>query len=265
MWNQLQPLLRFSNVTAAEVPFVLSVSSATVGPANSLTFKATDDTACPSQHCLVPDVKMILSGSVATPKCGFAKIAPLPEVSQPISPNMPAGTTVLLDITALVRKGVRTLKVALVPDRTNPDGFWGGALQLSGAQLVTAPAEPVTSAAAVEAAASGACSAADQSAIAAKGGGTAAGSFPKITSDCGRQALSIFSGISEAKFNQCLEGEVAVSQGCSDCYYQAAQYGYENCKLACLRSWCSASCLQCAAKFDADGCAGFAAPAPTAC
>ena len=253
-------LLRFDNVTAALAPFVLRISAPTVGPADSVTFKSTDDSACPSEHCLVPAVAN-LPGHVYTPKCGFGTVGV--SVEQPISPNLPSGTPLLVDVTSLVRDGARTLKVALVHDHQTKEGFWGGKLQLSGAQLVT---QPVTPPPAVEAViAGGACSATDQAAINAKPGGTADGSFPKLTMECGRKALSIFSGISESKFNQCLQGELAVSTGCSDCFYKASQYGYENCKLACLKSWCSAGCLQCAANFDTDGCAGFAAPAPTAC
>eukprot|EP00966_Prymnesium_polylepis_P319855 7376281-Prymnesium_polylepis.1 len=114
--------------------------------------------------------------------------------------------------------------------------------------------------------AAGACSADDQAAINAKPGGSADGSFPKITSVCSKSALSIFSGIDETKFNTCLVGAIpGVSQGCSDCFWQAAEYGFKNCKSACLLSWCSQGCLSCAAKFDTNGCAGFAAPQPAAC
>jgi len=115
--------------------------------------------------------------------------------------------------------------------------------------------------------AGGACTADDQSAINAKPAGSADGSFSKITSDCGHSALSIFSGIDETKFNTCLTGAVKVSTGCSDCYWQAAEYGYKNCKLACLSSWCSSSCLDCASKFapTVATCAGFTGPQPTAC
>merc|ERR1712150_293245 len=111
----------------------------------------------------------------------------------------------------------------------------------------------------------GACSAADQTAINAKGGGDEDGHFPKIADDCGRKALSIFKGIDENKFNDCLTGQVTVSRGCSDCYWQAAEYGYKHCKAACLLSWCSQKCLDCAKGFDAQGCAGFLGPAPTPC
>jgi len=111
----------------------------------------------------------------------------------------------------------------------------------------------------------GACSADDQVAINAKGGGDVEGHFPKITSDCGHKALNIFKGIDEDKFNTCLTGEVSISKGCSDCYWQAAEYGYKHCKTACITSWCSKSCLECAKGFDADGCAGFSGPAPEPC
>eukprot|EP00929_Paragymnodinium_shiwhaense_P063448 TRINITY_DN3168_c0_g1_i2.p1 TRINITY_DN3168_c0_g1~~TRINITY_DN3168_c0_g1_i2.p1 ORF type:complete len:280 (+),score=54.61 TRINITY_DN3168_c0_g1_i2:74-913(+) len=111
----------------------------------------------------------------------------------------------------------------------------------------------------------GACSAADQGAINALPAGDADGSFAKTTSDCAKSAYSIFSGLREDKFNQCLQGKVSVSSGCSTCYAHAASYGAKNCKLACLRSWCSQGCLDCAKGYDTNGCAGFAGPQPTPC
>lgn len=114
--------------------------------------------------------------------------------------------------------------------------------------------------------ATGACSATDQASISVLPAGTADGSFPKTTSDCAHHALNILHGIDETKFNTCLTGAIAsVSTGCSDCFWQAAQYGFEHCKLDCISSWCSSSCLTCSAGFDATGCAGFTAPAPTPC
>jgi hypothetical protein len=111
-----------------------------------------------------------------------------------------------------------------------------------------------------------ACSAADQAAINAKGGGTASGSFPELTSECSKKSVNIFKGIDETKFNTCFEGDIAgVSEPCSDCFWQAAEYGFKHCKGACIANWCSSGCLECAAKFDAAGCAGFTAPAPTPC
>merc|ERR1739845_212540 len=58
---------------------------------------------------------------------------------------------------------------------------------------------------------SGACSADDKQKINSQPAGTADGSFPKTTSDCGKGALSIWSGINKSKFNQCLQGKYQIS------------------------------------------------------
>jgi len=113
----------------------------------------------------------------------------------------------------------------------------------------------------------GACTPDDQKLINAKGGGSTATSFPGITAACAKKSFSIFSGIDEAKFNSCLMGEIAMSQGCSTCFSAAAEYGFKKCKAPCIASWCSKGCLACAAGDTSatDACAGFSAPAPTAC
>merc|ERR1719361_2105120 len=114
--------------------------------------------------------------------------------------------------------------------------------------------------------ATGACSVGDQAAIKKLPGGDAEGSFPKTTEECARQALNIFKGIDETKFNTCLAGKVpGVSSGCSTCFRNAAQYGFKNCKIQCLGSWCSTGCLKCSAGYDTDGCTGFKGAQPTPC
>eukprot|EP00966_Prymnesium_polylepis_P224878 5201289-Prymnesium_polylepis.1 len=178
----------------------------------------------------------------------------------------PAGLECLLTDHNTSKDGIHSYALA-VKRTTPPTLTWTRGMSLSllerypGATVVAS-----NTAAAAAHVAAGACSADDQTAISAKGGGTTAGSFPYITSDCSKQALSIFSGIDETKFNTCLTGAVSgVSSGCSDCFYKAADYGYKNCKSACLFSWCSEGCLDCAKGFDTTGCAGFTAPAPTPC
>lgn len=148
--------LRFTNVTATAAPFVLRLSTPTVGPADALTFKATDDTACPSRHCLLPDAAAHLTSPVNTPKCGFDTASVV--VEQPISPNMPASGLLAVDVTSLLREGPRALKVALVPDQKTTDGFWGAKLQLGGAHLVTASV-PTSHAYCCTSCAAGGCSA----------------------------------------------------------------------------------------------------------
>jgi len=122
----------------------------------------------------------------------------------------------------------------------------------------TMPAETMT----------GACSASDQSKINARGGGDGEHHFPKDSEECAREALSIFSGINPTTFQKCLTGRVPISSGCAHCYWEAAQYGFENCKWSCMSSWCSSGCLSCS-KGGADkaiACAGFTSTSvPTPC
>merc|ERR1711937_972990 len=112
------------------------------------------------------------------------------------------------------------------------------------------------------------CSAADQAAINARGGGDADGHFPMDNEECAKAALSFFHGIDKAKFDTCLTGRVKISSACAGCYWQSSQYGFENCKFSCMTSWCSSKCLSCTAPGgkQADACAGFATTSkPVAC
>merc|ERR1711976_450810 len=115
-------------------------------------------------------------------------------------------------------------------------------------------------------AAAGSCSAADQTYIHAhKGNG--ASSWGKMSSDCGHEAFSIFHGFDESKFKTCLVGKTQVSNSCAGCYAQAGKFGVDNCKLACISSWCSESCLKCSEKNKAtlDSCTGFSEDAVAPC
>jgi len=107
--------------------------------------------------------------------------------------------------------------------------------------------------------AAGGCSAADQAKINARGGGDAEGHFPKDTEECSRKCLSFFYGIEVKCFDKCLVEKLQISSGCAHCYWEAAEYGFENCKFACMDSWCSSGCLKCTAPggSKADACAGF--------
>merc|ERR1739838_874045 len=98
----------------------------------------------------------------------------------------------------------------------------------------------------------GACSSDDQAAL----------SDAKTVGDkqdaCGKQALG-FSGIDHDGFVSCVQSELAISASCSECYYTVADYGFKNCKAACLRGWCKSGCLSCTqpAQDDLSGCTGF--------
>eukprot|EP00929_Paragymnodinium_shiwhaense_P064972 TRINITY_DN32622_c0_g1_i2.p1 TRINITY_DN32622_c0_g1~~TRINITY_DN32622_c0_g1_i2.p1 ORF type:complete len:189 (-),score=23.17 TRINITY_DN32622_c0_g1_i2:335-901(-) len=118
---------------------------------------------------------------------------------------------------------------------------------------------------ATEEAAGPACSELDQYAINGLGAGHDEGSFPQTTSECATQAFNLFHGIEENSFNQCMVNKIPVSTKCSSCFAGAASYGLKNCKMACMRNWCSQSCLACTKGYDIIGCAGFAGPQPTPC
>merc|ERR1712187_609637 len=78
--------------------------------------------------------------------------------------------------------------------------------------------------------------------------GNGAGSFAKITSDCGSGNYNLFSGMSKDGFIGCVQGQVAISSGCGVCFFNQANYAVDNCKMACIANWCSQSCLSCNAQ-----------------
>merc|ERR1712187_1049579 len=60
---------------------------------------------------------------------------------------------------------------------------------------------------------------------------------------------------------------LSISSGCAECYYPVAEYGFKNCKAACLFGWCKSGCLSCTqpAQDDLATCTGFTASAATPC
>merc|ERR1712048_386324 len=83
---------------------------------------------------------------------------------------------------------------------------------------------------------------------------------------CGTSALSL-TGINHDKFNTCMGTEVGISSACSECYATTADYGFKNCKAACLLGWCKQGCLDCTApaQVDLPACTGIPAGSPTPC
>merc|ERR1712070_1365495 len=75
---------------------------------------------------------------------------------------------------------------------------------------------------------------------------------------CGKDALGL-SGIDHDKFTSCVQSQLSISAGCSECYYTVADYGFKNCKAACLLGWCKSGCLSCTqpAQDALSGCTGF--------
>merc|ERR1712064_149248 len=82
------------------------------------------------------------------------------------------------------------------------------------------------------------CSADDQAAIQAMDDNA----FGDQSNKCGTSALSL-TGINHDKFNTCLTGAIGISSACSECYALTADYGFKNCKAACLLGWCKQGCL----------------------
>merc|ERR1712225_142252 len=98
----------------------------------------------------------------------------------------------------------------------------------------------------------GACSADDQAAL------SDAQTVGEKQDACGKKALTL-SGIDHDKFTGCVQSDLGISAGCSECYYTVAKYGFDNCKAACLLGWCKSGCLSCtqSAQDALSGCTGF--------
>merc|ERR1711869_85310 len=75
------------------------------------------------------------------------------------------------------------------------------------------------------------------------------------------------SGIDHDKFTSRAQSELSISADCAECYYAVADYGFKNCKAACLLGWCKEGCLSCTqpAQDTLAGCAGFAPAAARPC
>mmetsp|Transcript_498 Transcript_498/g.2160 ORF Transcript_498/g.2160 Transcript_498/m.2160 type:complete len:145 (-) Transcript_498:47-481(-) len=124
-----------------------------------------------------------------------------------------------------------------------------------------------TTAAPVDEAAGGSCSVEDEGIMAKFGGGNAEGSIPKIFANCGRAAYSWFS-FHRNSMQSCIVEETGITSSCADCFADAGQYGYDNCKWPCLfGSWCSRSCLSCSNRNAeyVQACVGVPTPQVTAC
>merc|ERR1712100_164940 len=83
---------------------------------------------------------------------------------------------------------------------------------------------------------------------------------------CGKKALGL-SGIDHDKFTSCVQSDLGISAPCSECYYATADYGFKNCKAACLLGWCKSGCLSCTqpAQDDLASCTGFTAAKADPC
>jgi len=68
-------------------------------------------------------------------------------------------------------------------------------------------------------------------------------------------------------FNKCYTKEMGISEQCSDCFADAADYGIQNCVTPCMTNWCSSGCLQCTqpAQDPLAMCTGFTPIPLTSC
>merc|ERR1712150_41314 len=83
------------------------------------------------------------------------------------------------------------------------------------------------------------------------GGGSRAGSFPKLLADCGRKAYSWFRWRRD-DMEKGIRKAAKISVPCTKCFSETGQDGFDNCKAQCLfGEWCSKRCLGCTAKRDA--------------
>lgn len=73
--------------------------------------------------------------------------------------------------------------------------------------------------------------------------------------------------IKHDKFNQCYTKMMGISEQCSDCYADAADYGIKHCVNPCLTNWCSHGCLKCTqpARDPLAMCTGFTPADVTSC
>eukprot|EP00931_Biecheleriopsis_adriatica_P084003 TRINITY_DN57710_c0_g1_i1.p1 TRINITY_DN57710_c0_g1~~TRINITY_DN57710_c0_g1_i1.p1 ORF type:complete len:210 (-),score=30.61 TRINITY_DN57710_c0_g1_i1:82-618(-) len=74
-------------------------------------------------------------------------------------------------------------------------------------------------------------------------------SFFRQLRDCARSSLSMLFQWSEQPFETCMT-KTHLSEACSSCYGKASQYSLANCKIPCLLSWCSQSCIDCGLNFQ---------------
>jgi len=96
----------------------------------------------------------------------------------------------------------------------------------------------------------GKCSSRDQQLMDKRGPGNHDGSFPQILGSCGSGAWSLWWGFDAPWMARCVTRKTGISSGCADCFSASGTYGYRNCKGACLWSWCSKRCFDCAKPYE---------------
>lgn len=113
----------------------------------------------------------------------------------------------------------------------------------------------------------GKCSKDDVAAMNSKGPGSAPSSFPGEAAKCGGESWSVFKGWKPEKYKACITKSTGISSQCASCFSDSGKYGFKNCKLACMGSWCSENCLTCMNKQKGEllDCVGAAPPDASQC
>merc|ERR550532_1275965 len=90
------------------------------------------------------------------------------------------------------------------------------------------------------------CSMDDLDKMWAAGSGTRDGSFPKTAADCGKESYTVIPlRFKPGQFTSCFSKKLSLTRPCAECFSDASQYGFDNCKSACMTSWSSSGCLKC--------------------
>mmetsp|Transcript_125701 Transcript_125701/g.367247 ORF Transcript_125701/g.367247 Transcript_125701/m.367247 type:complete len:169 (-) Transcript_125701:237-743(-) len=111
------------------------------------------------------------------------------------------------------------------------------------------------------------CTPEDQSAMFDAGSGNQKGSFGETAASCGPGAVTWKMTWNSDNYVSCLTKKAQLTPGCAECFSAAGLYGFNNCKVACMRSWCSKGCQDCS-KGHAEqlhACVGFAPPEVGTC
>jgi len=113
----------------------------------------------------------------------------------------------------------------------------------------------------------GACTLEDRNIMFEAGVGHEKGTFAENCASCGSAAVNFRLQWQPDRFRQCLQKKLPLTDGCAMCFSVTGEYGLNNCKSACFRSWCGKACLQCAETQAAERneCVGFAPPITWAC
>merc|ERR1712232_1105541 len=92
----------------------------------------------------------------------------------------------------------------------------------------------------------GKCTKTDQRIMNKMGSGNTKGKWPRFMKDCTDHSVRKFPPAwkGHSGMVNCIR-EKKVSKGCATCFADMSKHGFDNCKSACMLSWCSSGCLKC--------------------